>query len=113
MRIPLKTSPGRIVLVEAGRIFYVEARGYETLVRTARRRPHSSPRSLEWWEEALAGEGFFRIHRSYLVCLDRLREIRLRRGDTNDWEVKLDPPVNAVLPMSRPAFGRLRARFGF
>jgi DNA-binding LytR/AlgR family response regulator len=42
-----------------------------------------------------------RIHRSYLLNLDRVREIRLRRGDPNDWEVKLDRPVNAVLPISR------------
>ena len=34
-------------------------------------------------------------------------EVRLRRGDPDDWELKLDPPVNAVLPVSREDLSRL------
>ena len=44
--------------------------------------------------------------------LNRVREIRLRAGDTNDWEVKLDPPVNAVLPIGRSYYARLRKVIG-
>ena len=33
---------------------------------------------------------------------DRIREIR-RRTPGEDWEVKLEPPVNRVLPVSRNA----------
>ena len=45
--------------------------------------------------------GFKRIHRSYTVNLNRVREMRLRRGDPNDWELKRVPPVNKVLPLNR------------
>lgn len=106
-RIAVRTQQGRLRLLEPGEIYYLEAREGASVVRTARRQLLPSPRSLEDWEERLAGEGFFRIHRSYLVNLDRVREIRLREGDTNDWEAKLDPPVNRVLPISRNAYRRL------
>ena len=55
--------------------------------------------------------GFLRIHRNYLVNLRHVRQIRRRaRGD--DWELTLDPPVNAVLPVSRSALAALWAAFG-
>ena len=42
---------------------------------------------------------FAMIHRSWAVNLRRVREIR--PAADNGWEVKLDPPVNRVLPVSR------------
>jgi len=39
------------------------------------------------------------IHRSWAVNLRRVREIR--PAADSGWEVKLDPPVNRVLPVSR------------
>ncbi len=39
------------------------------------------------------------IHRSWAVNLRRVREIR--PAADGGWEVKLDPPVNRVLPVSR------------
>ena len=45
--------------------------------------------------------------------LDRVREVRLRKGDDNDWELKLDPPVNSVLPVGREHLAGLRRVPGF
>ena len=42
---------------------------------------------------------FAMIHRSLAVNLRRVREIR--PAADGGWEVKLDPPVNRVLPVSR------------
>ena len=42
----------------------------------------------------------------------RVRELRLRRGDPNDWEVKLDPPVHAVLPVGRGYLAKLKKVLG-
>jgi len=53
-----------------------------------------------------------RVHRSYLVNLERIREIRLRRGDPNDWEIKLGTPVNVVLPVGRGHVAALRKALG-
>jgi len=34
------------------------------------------------------------------------------RDDGQDWEAKLEPPVNQVLPVARDALARLEAAFG-
>ena len=108
MRIPVKTAPGRILLLDADDIYYIESDRDDTWVRTAGRRRHRSLHALADWEKRLAGAGFLRIHRSYLVNAGRVRELRLRGDDPNDWEVKLDPPVNAVLPVGRTQWARVR-----
>jgi len=112
MKIAVRAGPGRVRFLEIGEIYFVEGEGHDTLVRTARRRLLRSTQRLDEWEEALSGGRFVRIHKSYLVNFDRVRELRLRKGDPNDWEVKLDPPVNAVLPVSRTGYRKLRAAFG-
>jgi len=40
-----------------------------------------------------------RVHRSFAVNLDRARQIR--RRPSGDWELRLDPPVNKLLPVAR------------
>ena len=55
--------------------------------------------------------GFLRTHRNYLVNPRHVRQIR-RRPQGEDWELTLDPPVNAVLPVSRSALAALWAAFG-
>jgi DNA-binding LytR/AlgR family response regulator len=89
MRIPVRTSPRRILLLDTPEIYFLEG------------------------QRGLTGQGFVRIHRSYLVNLDRVREIRLRSGDPNDWEVKMDPPVNAVLPVGRSYLLKMKQQLGF
>jgi len=54
--------------------------------------------------------GFFQIHREYVVNLRQIRQIR-RRDDSRDWEVKLEPPVNRILPVSRGAVAKLWKAF--
>ena len=112
MRIPVKTSPGRILLLDLAEIYYIEGERGDALVRTARRTRYRSVQRLIDWERKLRGKGFVRIHRSYLVNLDRVREVRLRGGDPNDWELKLVPPVNAVLPVGRSYYPALRKALG-
>ena len=112
MRIPVRITSGRIVLFDAIEIYYIEAERGDTLVRTARRTRYRSVNRLSEWERKLRSAGFIRSHRSYLVNLGRVRELRLRPGDPNDWELKLDPPVNTVLPIGRAYLTRLRKELG-
>jgi len=42
---------------------------------------------------------FLRVHRSFVVNLDRVRQIR--RRPSGDWELRLDPPVNKLIPVAR------------
>jgi len=112
VRIPVHVSAGGIVLLDATEIYYIEGERGDTLVRTARRTRNRSVNRLSEWERQLQSAGFIRSHRSYLVNLGRVRELRLRSGDPNDWELKLDPPVNTVLPVGRAYLPRLRKVLG-
>ena len=99
-----------MILLDRDDIYYIEAEGDDSLVRTARRKryPHVEP--LVTVEGHLPSVPFFRIHRSYIVNLDRVYQLRAR-GD-GEWEVKMDPPVNKVLPVSRRRMEELRALLG-
>jgi DNA-binding LytR/AlgR family response regulator len=61
-------------------------------------------RTLGQLETLLAGWAIARIHRSFVVNLHRVRELRPRR-DGRAWEVVMASPVNRVLPLAE---GRLR-----
>jgi DNA-binding LytR/AlgR family response regulator len=113
MRIAIKVSTRRFVLFDVGEIYFLESDGHDTWVRTARKTRVRSVRSLGELEKALKPHGFVRVHKSYLVNLDRVREVRLRKGDDNDWELKLDPPVNSVLPVGREHVAGLRRMLRF
>ena len=113
MKIAVKTTPRRILLLEADEIYYIEGERGDTLVRTRRKTRYRSVHRLSDWERQLRDAGsFVRVHRSYLVNLDKVREIRLRHGDDNDWELKLDPPVNSVLPVGHTYLARLEKALG-
>jgi DNA-binding LytR/AlgR family response regulator len=113
MRLAVRQSSRRFVMVDVDDVYYVESVGHDTLIRLARRSKLKSVRPLADIERLLVPRGFARVHRSYLVNLDRVREVRLRRGDDNDWELKLDPPVNTVLPIARNRLESLRKTLGF
>jgi len=66
-------------------------------------------RQLSELIDAFRPHGFAQIHRSWAVNLRRVREIR--PASEGGWEVKLDPPVNQVLPVSRRRISALWLRF--
>ena len=109
-RFPIKSEPGRVILLEIDKIFYVEAEGDDSIVRTARKKVYTHVEPLDEVEARLPSPPFFRIHRSYIVNLERVYALR-SRGD-GEWEVKMDPPVNKVLPVSRRRMKELRELLG-
>ncbi len=110
LRFPVKSEPGRIVLLEKNQIFYVEAEADDSLIRTARSKRYRHSERMDQVEERLPSPPFFRIHRSYVVNLNRVLELRSRGGD--EWELKMDPPVNKVLPVSRRRLPELHELLG-
>jgi hypothetical protein len=50
------------------------------------------------------------VHRNHAVNARHVLEIRRRNGEA-DWVIKLDAPVNRVLPVSRGLLKRLWAAF--
>ena len=110
LRFPVKSEPGRVALLEKDQIFYVEAEADDSLIMTARKKLYRHSEGLYQVEGRLPSPPFFRIHRSYVVNLNRVLELRSRGDD--EWELKMDPPVNKVLPVSRRRLPELREPLG-
>jgi DNA-binding LytR/AlgR family response regulator len=109
-RVLLHLARDRRRALEPADIYYLEATGETTLVRTRSARRLRDGRALGELVDVLGRWGIIRIHRNHAVNVDHVHEIRRRRG-VADWEVRLDPPVNKVLPVSRTALNDLWTAF--
>ena len=108
-KVLLHPEPGRRRVVDSSSVYFVEATGGDTRVHrlSGRRvRAERDVRTLATVTRELARHGFVRIHNEYLVAPERVQLIR-KRGDTEDWELRLAPPVNRVLPIARARLGSL------
>jgi len=110
-RLLLHLGPGLRQAIASDDVYFVEAKGDDTEVRTRAARALRDVRPIGAIEAPFLRHGFLRTHRNYLVNLRHVRQIR-RRPQGEDWELALDPPVNAVLPVSRSALAALWAAFG-
>ena len=86
-------------IVDADDIYYLEAQGDETDVRLRGQRALRDIRSLGEVMKDLARVGMVRIHRNHAVNPAFVREIR--PAADSGWEIRLEPPVSKVLPVSR------------
>jgi DNA-binding LytR/AlgR family response regulator len=89
-------------------VYSLEAVAHRTLVRLRDSTPLEDVRSLGELHPLFEPHGFRRIHRNHSVNLRRIFEIR-PRAEGVDWEVKMEPPVNRVLPVAR---GKLAGLLG-
>jgi len=110
-RLLLHLGPGLRQAIEPGDIYFVEAAGDDTRVRTRAARALRDVRPMGEIARVLLGQGFLRAHRNYVVNPAHVREVRRRAGG-EDWELRLEPPVNLVLPVSRSALRALWEAFG-
>ena len=97
--------------LEPEEVFFLQAVGDTTEVRTRGRRRLRDLRSLGEVIRLFPPGLFVQVHRSYAVNADRVGEVR-RRPSSRDWEVKLEPPVNQVLPVARSRLEALWAAYG-
>ena len=109
-RLLLHLQDGKRIPVDPQEIYLLEAEGGETLVRTRHAQPLTDVRQLSELFDVFEPLGFAQIHRCWAVNLRRVREIR--PATAGGWEVKLDPPVNRILPVSRRRISALWERFG-
>jgi two-component system LytT family response regulator/two-component system response regulator LytT len=108
-RLALPTGSGDTLLFAPDEVYYLQAREHDSLVRTARRGPYRSSMRLPALEKRLPTPPFFRCHESYLVNLARVRMI-VKRG--RDLRLRLDPPVNKLIPVARARAAALRRLLG-
>jgi two-component system, LytTR family, response regulator len=93
---------GRTILVDPGQIDWVQAEGVYVRVHTGKRNAVFR-RSLAEMERRLAPHNFFRIHRSTLVNLARV--VQLRHASHGDYSVILHDGTELTLARTRrPAF---------
>jgi DNA-binding LytR/AlgR family response regulator len=92
-------------------IYFLEATGETTLVRLRSARRLRDARALGELVPLLSPFGVVRVHRNHAVNVHHVLDVR-RRGGEADWELKLEPPVNRVLPVSRTYLKDLWEAFG-
>jgi len=109
-RLPVKGADGSIELIEIDGIFYLEARGDDTLIRTKRKKPYKSVQRLGDLAKKLPGPAFVRCHREYIVNLNRVRVLTPR--GSRDYDLRLDPPVNRRIPIARDRLKQIRKILG-
>lgn len=96
-RIPVDKG-GRTLLIPAAEILYIEAQDDYSRVYTAGGR-YLSALSLTTLETRLEPLGFFRVHRSYLVDLARVREVLPMYGGM--LVLRLSDEAGTRIPVSR------------
>jgi DNA-binding LytR/AlgR family response regulator len=109
-RLPVKGADGSIDLIEIDGIFYLEARGEDTLIRTKRKKLYKSVQRLGKLAPKLPTPAFVRCHREYIVNLNRVRSLTPRKS--RDYDLRLDPPVNRRIPIARDRLDEIRKILG-
>ncbi len=110
-RVLLHLSENRRVPIDPGKIYLLEADGDDTLIRTRSKHSIRDLRKLGDLMQVFSPHGFLRIHRNHAVNLMRIREIA-RRKKGEGWQVRLQPPVNLVLPVGETHLAELWRAFG-
>jgi len=117
---PMSTGTERLLLhlgrdrrraIDPAEVYFLEATGETTLVRLRSSERLRDSRALGELLPLVAPFGVVRVHRNHAANVRHVLEIR-RRSAEADWEVKLEPPANSVLPVGRTYLKRLWAAFG-
>ncbi len=112
-----KSQPAKILLKAAGRLFLVDQKdicyasiedGVITVV-TAQMEGQSNCRTLEELLDSLDPNLFWRAHRSYLVNINRIREVV--PWFKSSYQLRMDDKKQAEIPVSRAQTKRLRELF--
>ncbi len=107
----LHVSRSERVPVDPHDVYLIEASGDHSLVRLRAKEPVEDTRPIGEVFPLFEPFGFVRIHREFAVNITRIRRIRFQ-ADGRDWEVKMEPPVNRLLPVARNELDGLWVAFG-
>ena len=109
-KLPVKNTNGSIDLIEIDAIFYLEAKEGDSLIRTGRKKPYRSVQRMHELAKRLPAPAFVQCHREYIVNLNRVRAITPRNN--RDYDLRLDPPVNHRIPISRKRLSNIHKILG-
>ncbi|MEU3344888.1 LytTR family transcriptional regulator DNA-binding domain-containing protein [Streptomyces sp. NPDC006700] len=89
----------RLVLLRLPEVSFAESRGNDVWLSTDQGRLRAASVSLDKLDGELADAGFLRVHRRYVVNLDRIREIE--RGLKGELSLVMDGHADEMVPVSR------------
>ncbi len=93
------TRDNRTVLLRLPEISFAESEGNDVWLSTDRGRLRAAAQGLDRLDGELAAAGFLRVHRRYMVNLERVREIERGRG--GELTLVMDDPTTTMVPVSR------------
>lgn len=105
-KILLKSS-GRSFIVDAQEIVYATIEDGLITIVTQQMEGESNYRTIEELQSNLDAETFWRVHRSYLVNINRIREVI--PWFNSSYQLKMDDKKQTEVPVSRVQTKRLRS----
>lgn len=100
---------GTRVLLQPEEIRYAEADGHTVWLATDLGRVRATTRGIDNVAAELAAGGLVRVHRSFVVNIDRVRGIEVTKGGLF---LSTDPERDEQIPVSRPNTARIRHALG-
>lgn len=111
--IPYKVSArkeDRVVLFDPGDILYATSRDGKTFLRTVQEEAMTNL-TLQELEGLLAGRGFFKSHRAYLVNLQHIKAVI--QYTRNSYTLQLSDPQESTIPLSKQCEKELQTLLGY
>ncbi|HEX7157482.1 MAG TPA: LytTR family DNA-binding domain-containing protein [Edaphobacter sp.] len=102
-------AQSRLLLVAQKEICFATIEDGTITVVTPTVEGHSNCRTLEELQEQLDPEDFWRVHRSYLVNIQHIREVV--PWFKSSYQLRMDDPKKTEIPVSRAQTKRLRELF--
>lgn len=100
----------RIVLYDPGDLLYATSRDGKTILRTAGEEATTNL-TLQELEARLAGRGFFKAHRAYLVNLQHIKAVI--QYTRNSFTLQLDDKEETMIPLSKQSEKELQELLGY
>jgi ABC-2 type transport system ATP-binding protein len=100
----------RIMLFDPGDILYATSRDGKTFLRTATQEATTNL-TLQELESRLAGRGFFKAHRAYLVNLQHIHAVI--QYTRNSYTLLLNDAQETMIPLSKQSEKELQALLGY
>ncbi|OGX78717.1 response regulator receiver protein [Exiguobacterium sp. SH31] len=107
-KIPTKVNE-KIVLLDPPEIDYIESQDGQSVLHSQSEQ-FPSVFTMNELETRLTAYGFFRCHRSYIVNLQRVREVITYTK--NSFSLVLDDPEKTTIPLSKTKMAELKMMIG-
>jgi ABC-2 type transport system ATP-binding protein len=108
-KIPARKED-RIMLFDPGEVLYATSRDGKTYLRTANEEATTNL-TLQELETRLAGRGFFKAHRAYLVNLQHIKSVI--QYTRNSYTLQLNDTQETMIPLSKQSEKELQELLGY